>query len=420
MDIAHAGLKQKPFHTQGTPVVVVHYQSEQAAQSFLQVIASSDRGIGLFIGPESSGKRTVINQFVQDFPANRAVAVVDASRLNVTDFLATIHARFGNEIVSTSADDSLNELKEFVVQRARNGHAPLLVVNNINEMHPSALRVLCVLAEVKVQGKFALRMILVSSRPSFNIVHAPAMIAIAARTLSAFEMGPMTPRESMRYLYVKLRSSGCVSPDSVLSADICEELHKASRGWPGIIDGLAAGAIERARNWPIRHKHIYPPAVHTPPQESPGISAVREDVRPEARKLYLTLNRETLEEFDLDDSKILIGRSELCDVSVNSRFVSKYHAMLIRETDAMHLVDLNSTNGTFVNSRRVQSTVLQHEDVISLGNHGIKLIAPAYRAQAASKESDLAETMVMKSLEGLPRSKDDASEDEKLAEKRKI
>ena len=401
MDIAHAGLKQQPFHERGEPVVLVHYRSEQAAHSFLQMISTSDQGIGLFIGSESSGKKTIIRQFVRSLPMSLAVAIVNGSRSNATDLLAEIHSGFGYKAVPESADFALNELKEFIVQQARDSRVPLLVVDNVNEMHPSALRVLCELAKIKLQGKFALRILLISNKPSFNIVHAPAMTAIAVRLLSAFELGPMTARESLRYLYAKLRTSGCVSPDSVMPADICDELHKASRGWPGILDGLATKAMERARNWPIQREHIYPPA----------ISVVREKVDPEVQKLYLTLNRETLQEFEMKESKVLIGRSELCDVCVNSRFVSKYHALLIRGDDAMHLVDLHSTNGTFVNSERVQSKVLQHDDVISLGNHGIKLIAPAYRAQGVSEESNLADTTTMKTLTELRHLKEDTQEE---------
>ncbi len=65
----------------------------------------------------------------------------------------------------------------------------------------------------------------------------------------------------------------------------------------------------------------------------------------------------------------------------------------------MHLLDLKSTNGTFINSRRINTRVLQHHDVISLGNHGIKLVSPVYRARTTSVEPDLAETTTMKTIE---------------------
>lgn len=418
MDFAHAGLKQQPFDKRGEPGVFVHYQSQQAAHSFLQMVTRSSRGIGLLYGPESSGKATIMREFVRGLPADLPVAIVSGARLNTAELLDAINREFAIQTESRSPDVALIELEEFLVRQARDGRVSLLVVNDLNKMYPSALRILCRLAAIKSRGQFAVRMVLVSGKPSFNIVHAPAMTAIAARTFSAFELGPMTGTESQRYLYAKLRASGCASPHNVFPAEICSELYTASRGWPGILDSLAMRAIERARNWPIEFEDIYPPAAQPKQAIATEIAIVQEDAGPEVQKLYLTLNRKTLQEFEIRDSKILIGRSAICDISISSRFVSKHHALLIRRDDSMHLVDLNSTNGTFVNSRRVQSTALQHDDVISLGNHGIKLIAPAYRARPAGGEPDLSDTTTMKTLDDLRDLRDEADSESVPAENR--
>ena len=418
MDIVGAGLKQQPFHTRGKPVVIVRYQSEQAAHDFLHMVAISERGIGPFYGPESSGKQTIIRHFVRSMPLDIPVAIIDRTRLNTMEILDAIRSQFGYETASGSLDDSLNELKDFILRQAHHIRQPLLIVENVNKMHPSALLVLCKLAVLKLQGRYAIRLILVSNKPFDNVIHSPAMSALAVRVLNAFELGPMTPRETTKYLHAKLRVSGSASPDSVLPGDVCAELHKVSGGWPGIVDEVAMRAIERAENLPIRREHIYHPVVQITPSSAPDISVVKESSEPEVQKLCLVLNKEILQEFELTDSKSLIGRSELCDLTINSRFVSKHHALLVRTDNAMHLLDLNSTNGTFVNSRRVQSQALRHEDVISLGNHGIKLISPIYRTRPATEEQDLAETAKMKTLSDMRRLRAEASIDIVSTEKR--
>jgi len=418
MDIVDAGLKQRPFHTCGSPVAIIHYQSEQEAHDFLNMVATSERGIGLIYGPDSSGKKTIIRQFVRSMPADIPVAIVDGTQLNTTDILDAISSQFGFETATSSPDDSLKELKEFIAQHARRIRQPLLIVENINKIYPSALLVLCKLAVLKLQGRYAIRMILVSDKPCYDIIHAPAMRGLAKRTLSEFELGPMTRRETTRYLYAKLHISGCDSPDSVLPGDICDELYKVSKGWPGILDNVAMQAIDRATDLRIRREDIYPPAFQITPKSPPDISVVKEGSGPEIQKLCLTLNRETLREFELVDSKTLIGRSELCDITISSRFVSKHHALLVRTNSAMHLLDLNSTNGTFINSRRIQSKVMRHQDVISLGNHGIKLICPIYRTSDVAEEQNLTDTVRMKSLSDMHRLKTETSEDIASIEKR--
>jgi len=418
MDIVGAGLKQQPFHTRGKPVVIVHYQSEQAAHDFLHMVAISERGIGPFYGPKSSGKKTIIRHFVRSMPADIPVAIVDGARLNTTEILDAIRSQFDYETTSGSPDNSLNELKDFIARQAHHIRQPLLIVENIDKMHPSTLLILCNLAVLKLQGRYAIRMILVSERPFHDVIHAPAMNALAVRAHSAFELGPMTPREATRYLYAKLRVSGCANPVSVLPGDICIELHKVSNGWPGLLDKVVIRAIARADNWPIQREHIYPPALQVTPSSPPDISVVKEGGGPEIQKLCLTLNQETLQEFELVDSKTLIGRSKICDITISSRFVSKHHALLVRTDNAMHLLDLNSTNGTFINSRRIQSKVMRHQDVISLGNHGIKLISPIYRTSDVAEEQNLTDTVRMKTLSDMRRLKAELSVDIASTEKR--
>ena len=403
MDIEDAGLKQRPFHTCGTPVAIIQYRSEQEAHDFLDIIATSERGIGLLYGPESSGKKTIIRQFVRSMPADIAVAIVDGTLSNTMDILHAIQSQFSYETVTSLSDDSLTELKDFIADQARHIRQPLLFVENIEKMHLSTLLVLSELAELKLQGRYAIRIVLVSNKSSNDIADTPTMSALAARMDSTFALGPMTLRETKRYLYAKLRVSGCDSPESVLPDDICYEMHKISKGWPGILDDVAMQAIERAEIVPIRREHIYPPAEQIKPKGPPDISVVRESNESESQKLYLTLNRETLQEFDVRDSKTLIGRSELCDITISSRFISKYHALLLRTENALHLLDLNSTNGTFVNSRRSQNKVLRHEDVISLGNHGIKLINRTFRTPSIIEEENLADTAILKTLSDMRR-----------------
>ena len=396
MIIVHAGLTQQPFHARGQPVAVIHYQSEQAALDFLNIVGVSEQGIGLFYGPKSAGKKTVIRHFVSNMPADIPVAVVDGTQLDETGLLDEIRIQFG---LSASSDDSLNELKTFIARYACRIRQPLLVVKNFDELRLSALKFLCHLAALKLDGRFAVRMILMSNKSSYGIVSTPTMSALAARLLGEFDLGPMTRSETARYLYAKLMIGGSSNPERVFPKAVCDEMHRISEGSPGILDNLAMRAIERAKSLPIRSDHIDPADVDIASPAQPVVSVVKEELGQDVQKLYLTLNRETLQEFDLTDSKILIGRSELCDININSRFVSKHHALLVRTDEAMHLLDLKSTNGTFINSRRINTKVLQHDDVISLGNHGIKLVSPGYRARTTSIEPDLADTATMKTVE---------------------
>ena len=69
----------------------------------------------------------------------------------------------------------------------------------------------------------------------------------------------------------------------------------------------------------------------------------------------------------LEGAKVVLGRSKDCDVQVEDANVSRRHAELRREGGAWWLVDLDSTNGTELNGKRVKRSKLDDGDTITLG-----------------------------------------------------
>ena len=82
--------------------------------------------------------------------------------------------------------------------------------------------------------------------------------------------------------------------------------------------------------------------------------------------LRLTRNGTTIQKLSLDLPQVLIGRAEDNDLSIPTQYVSQHHILLLRRGGATILVDLHSTNGTFVNGERVDKHVLADDDVITV------------------------------------------------------
>ena len=64
-------------------------------------------------------------------------------------------------------------------------------------------------------------------------------------------------------------------------------------------------------------------------------------------------------------------------------------------------MDLNSTNGTFVNSKRVSNHVLMHEDIITVGHHRIRFNDPHATSREQLSGAQFADTAIMKTLEDM-------------------
>ena len=67
-------------------------------------------------------------------------------------------------------------------------------------------------------------------------------------------------------------------------------------------------------------------------------------------------------------SRIMIGRGEDCELRLDSKFVSRHHALIFCTDQGVCIEDLNSFNGTVVNARKVTRCDLYSDDKVTIGD----------------------------------------------------
>ena len=72
------------------------------------------------------------------------------------------------------------------------------------------------------------------------------------------------------------------------------------------------------------------------------------------------------------ESRIMIGRSEDSELCLKSEFVSRHHALIICSDNGLYIEDLNSFNGTLVNSDKISRRKLEIGDTVMIGKFEIK------------------------------------------------
>lgn len=79
------------------------------------------------------------------------------------------------------------------------------------------------------------------------------------------------------------------------------------------------------------------------------------------------------------ENTLSIGRGNDNDVVLGSKSVSRNHALLTVSEGQLHLKDLESSNGTFINDERIesnQSKPLNAHDTVSFANFAFQVVAP--------------------------------------------
>lgn len=75
------------------------------------------------------------------------------------------------------------------------------------------------------------------------------------------------------------------------------------------------------------------------------------------------------------NSVLRIGRGEDNEIILNDPFVSNHHSRVFIEDDGIFVEDLTSTNGTFINGRRIDGvSELISQDILKIGRVTFKVI----------------------------------------------
>jgi len=120
-------------------------------------------------------------------------------------------------------------------------------------------------------------------------------------------------------------------------------------------------------------------------------------------KLILKYEAAVLKEVDVGAQPVGIGRAPDNALHVDNLAVSSHHARIFNDGGKLVVEDMNSLNGTFVNSQRVTRATLKPGDVVTVGKHTIEVrgeadAIPASAAPAAPTKPappKLQETMVL-------------------------
>jgi FHA domain len=111
------------------------------------------------------------------------------------------------------------------------------------------------------------------------------------------------------------------------------------------------------------------------PVEAPGQERVREDAGPGLMaamqprlEVIAALGHEPGTTFDLTEGATM-GRSDHAEIRIDDPFASSAHARIFARGDFMHVEDMGSTNGTYLNGRELRGPErLKVADVIRIGD----------------------------------------------------
>lgn len=113
--------------------------------------------------------------------------------------------------------------------------------------------------------------------------------------------------------------------------------------------------------------------------------------------IELKFNNAVLKTIETDKEIITIGRNVKNDIQIDNLSVSKQHARIVKHQGNYFIEDMKSTNGTYLNEKKIAKKKLANKDVITIGKH--TLLAILEKKPVESSQQDMINDTMMLTTE---------------------
>lgn len=344
------------------------------ALEFLGAALWTKARLGVVTADAGCGKSLLIQRLLRDLDERIVIASVQREQMSAREFQLEILRQFGFALEDNDKSDRRRLLERFLTHQATTGRLYVVVVENPQSMSPAVLEELRSLANLEGERGRILKLLLLG-QPSLNLVlQSPRMAEMAAANAPRFALGAFSEDQTAAYVAHRLRAAGATNPDALMPSSLMAQIHACSGGVARQINRLCERALALAAEAGAPHvgadvldraiddtqltHRKRPPAPHAHASES---------ARQAAPRLVISMQGLPDREVVLAADRLLVGRGEEADIRIDSVFVSRYHTLIVRHTGQDLLIDLGSTNGVLVNSRRIARRALRHRDLIQIG-----------------------------------------------------
>lgn len=392
--LATWGLDEPPFAELAADAYFFPSDQHLRALDFMRRVLCSRVPAGVLTGEYGAGKSLVVRSFVAGLDERILVAHIKRPELEPRDFLLDILRQLGMELDPEDRSDHRLLLARYLAHQVGNGRICLLIIENAEAMRPLVLEELRHIGLLETDGSRLVKLLLLGQPLLNHVVDSQRMSKLVPSDVPRVVIAGLSEDQLAAYVVHRLRVAGARDPDHLFPATLMPLLHRLTGGNPSKVNKLCARALSLS-------------AVEAEPAVTSGalmlaagqlgfdtsfdVAPARDEsqVAATAESMLLVSVRGGVDSVvSLQESRMLIGRSELADVRIDSAFVSRYHALLVREPTQELLLDLGSTNGVLVNSRRVIRHALKHRDLIQIGPARITYLHPGQMPTVAQDGSE--------------------------------
>jgi type II secretory pathway predicted ATPase ExeA len=353
-------------------------------------------------GPPGVGKTTLMRQRFHQLK-NLPITWIKPACETREQLLGQLLEEIGPGAVDGSATELRRILEVYLAHQAGNGRVAFVVADGLERFAAPVLRELEALAQMRLRNK-PIAYLLALTRSEELVANLLPQYDGGAYARAAHQrLAGFTLDETRSYIWSCLRGAGCDWAEELVPDEVVLDIQAFTQGIVGDINAICCASLDAiaarstgsnrqpkvtrallkeaggqlnlrydASAWAQPVEELSPEAVHlTDPNR----------LRLEAARLIVSSGRTVVAEVTLNRPRMVLGRDDTCDISLDSRYVSRFQNLFLETRDGWMLIDLSSTNGCFVNGRRVREHRLRDGDLIAVGHHQMRFTGPSAKTQ---------------------------------------
>jgi type II secretory pathway predicted ATPase ExeA len=381
-------LHELPFRLSPDPQFLYLSKQHARAKAYMESTIWFTDGFVVITGEIGAGKTTLIETFLRELQTDVIVAQINQTQLSPTAFLQSVLVQFGFAPFNMKKPEVLATLNRFLVEQYSSGRKVMLIVDEAQNLSYRVLEEVRMLSGVETTKEKVLRIILAGQPELNDKLNSPELLQLTQRVRLRFHLTALTQAETTAYIDHRLEVAGSQGR-RIFAEDTYPTIYEYTGGVPRLIntlcdtclmasygkdqDSVTAVELDAA----IRELQWVEFAAGTNRMKAPNLEhslPTGADPGHTVGRILLASEGKTVVERELKPGRLVIGRTPDNDLQIDSKFISRHHCQIVTQADSCLIEDLNSTNGIYVQSKRVRRHNLNDGDVVQVGQHEIMYI----------------------------------------------
>lgn len=341
------------------------------------VTALEDASPGAFlIGDGVARPAKVLENFLAGVDEHATVAYVSGPCTDATSWMRNVIRAIGFKAKDFCLTDLENIFGMFLSFQRSHDQRTVMIIEDAQDCSSWVFDKVFELVELELQERYGLFVILSWQTTLTDRLTVNSDRLTAPPAMRDIPVSPLKLVETREFVVQQVRSAGLDDVSQVFEYEAITTLHEISAGIPDTVFRLCGESLRMAAR-----KSAYPVAASAVGEAASALGLVPDDLplleeEPEcvdqvagnSIKLSVRLRGEANRELTFIQDCLSIGRGAKNDVCIPSLLVSRHHAVMVKSSEGVRLMDLGSTNGCIVNGEKVNSRCLVSGDTIILGD----------------------------------------------------